>query len=133
MNSTILKLALLVVCGIGLVGCYGGNVGQVEGRVLIDGEPQGGFEVNFSSVADGSGAMGTSMQDGVYRLRRGRGKNEIPVGEYKVTVKPSPFADGIPLPKVSLPKMYTETDQAVLVMKVEPGRNEIDLAIDTTK
>jgi len=71
------------------------------------------------------------MQDGVYRLRRGRGKNEIPVGKYKVTVKPSPFVDGIPLPKVSLPKVYTESDQAVLVMKVEPGRNEIDLDIDT--
>ncbi len=56
-----------------------------------------------------------------------------PLGEYEVTVKPSPFADGIPLPKVSLPKVYTETNQAVLVMKVEPGRNEIDLAIDTTK
>lgn len=89
--------------------------------------------MNFISVEDGSGAMGTSMQDGVYRLKLGRGKTEIPIGEYRVTVKPSPFVDGIPLPKTSLSKVYTEPDQAILVMKVEPGRNNIDLDIDTKR
>jgi len=131
--SKVTAAVLTLAVAICLAGCSGGNTGKVEGRVLIDGEPMGGFEVSFISVKDGSGAIGSAAEGGKYELIQGRSNEWIPVGEYKVTVTPTSFVDGIPMPKVKLDKGYTDPRQATLVKTVEPGRNQIDLEVETKK
>jgi len=128
MNLKLKLLATTIFAGL-LVGCGGPATGTVTGRVLIDGAAQGGFEVTFTSQTDGSGAMGSSQQDGQYQLFVGRGKTQIPAGNYKVTVAPTPFVEGIPLPKVKLPATVTDLDQTVLIKTVKGGENVIDLEV----
>jgi len=113
------------------VGCSGQGNGTVTGAVLVDGQPHGGFDVEFVSVKDGSSALGASQKDGTYELFRGRGEKLIPAGEYKVTINPTGFVEGVPMPKVKLPPTYTDANQTVIIKTIQPGENKIDVELNT--
>lgn len=104
------------------------NTGAVDGVISIDGKPMGGFEVSFTSTADGVTARGYAKQNGEFELFIGRGRRQIPVGQYKVTVTPSPFVEGVPEPKVKLPSTYSNVESTPLLQDIEAGENH--LAID---
>ena len=114
------------------VGCSA-NTGTVEGTVEVDGKPLGGFQVTFTSQADGSTALGYAKADGRYQVFRGRGKREIPVGEYKVTVQPTDVVDFVSRPNVRLPTTYTDSSNTILIKSVEPGANVIDFELESIK
>lgn len=114
------------------VGCSA-KTGTVEGTVAVDGKPLGGFQVTFTSQADGSTALGYAKSDGRYQIFRGRGKREIPVGEYKVTVQPTDVVDFVARPNVRLPSTYTDSSTTVLIESVEPGDNVIDFELESIK
>jgi hypothetical protein len=123
-------LTCAVLCA--SAGCSS-NTGTVEGTVAVDGKALGGFEVTFTSQADGSTALGYAKADGRYQLFRGRGKREIPVGEYKVTVQPTDVVDFVSRPNVRLPATYTNSSNTVLIESVGPGANVIDFELESIK
>ncbi|MEX1042425.1 MAG: hypothetical protein WDZ51_17465 [Pirellulaceae bacterium] len=127
----ILHLAGLLVVGT-ICGCTNGqSTGTVNGIVTVDGKPMGGFEVIFTSSDDGTTARGYAKQQGEYQLFVGRGSHEIPVGEYKVTVIPSAFVQGVPEPTVKLPAAFASVEDTDLVKTVGSGANQLDLEIST--
>lgn len=127
----ILRLAGLVVLSV-FCGCTSGQqTGTVDGMVTVDGNPTGGFEVIFTSSEDGTTARGYAKQQGEYQLFVGRGSRDIPVGEYKVTVTPSAFVQGVPQPTVKLPTAYASVEETILVKTVASGANQVNLELTT--
>lgn len=124
-------LAWAVLCA--AAGCSPGDTGTVEGTVIVDGNPLGGFEVTFTSQADGSTALGYAKADGRYQLFRARGNRNIAVGEHKVTVTPTEMVDFVPKPNIRLPATYTDRYKTTLIRSVEPGANVIDFELDSVK
>ncbi len=117
-------LFTLVLCG-----CGGDNVGTVKGRVLLDGEPTGGFEVHFTSTGDGSTALGGAKNGGEFELFRGRGKREIPAGEYKVSLIPTDLIEGVPLPSKKIAEELKKAETTPIVKTVNGGGNVIDIEV----
>ncbi|WP_459554785.1 hypothetical protein [Lacunimicrobium album] len=122
------SLLLLVISG-----CGGSTTGSVTGTVRVDGNPMGGFEVRYYSVADGSMAIGGALSDGQYKIVKGRGETAIEAGDYKVTVTPSSMIDGVAEPKVKIPRELADASTTTLMKTVGPGANVIDLEISAQK
>ena len=114
-------------------GCSSGTTGTVEGTVIVDGKPLGGFEVMFTSQTDGTTSLGYAKADGRYQLFRARGNRNITVGEHKVSVKPTEVVDNVPKPNVRFPATYTDPFKTELIKSVEPGENVIDFELDSVK
>jgi len=92
----------------------------------------GGFEITFSSTSGKDLIIrGIVEESGSFRLARGRGKLEIPTGEYRVTLAPIAIGETTPAPKIQLPEKYTNTDHAVITKTVRSGNNEFTIEIET--
>lgn len=116
-----------------LSGCFFGfGTGEVSGTVLVDHAPMGGFEITFFSTNNQKLIVrGIVEEDGTFRLARGRGKMEIPTGEYRVTFMPIAIGETTPAPKIQLPKKYTNVEHAVITKTVHSGKNEFTIEIET--
>jgi len=128
------KTAIVVCWGISLAvipGCSSQKTGTVDGIISVDGQPTGGLEVAFRNDTDGSMALGATQADGKYSLRMGRGRSEISIGSYHVTVTPSAHVTGIPKPSVKLSEKYLMHDKTDLVQTVEPGENHLDIPLNS--
>jgi len=110
-----------------LAGCSGGNTGAVHGTVTVDGVPTDGLELQFVHEVGSEGSMyGFTHEGGQYHLIRGRGKRQVPIGEYRVTMsvqEQNPNRQG---GKLRLGPEYTQLDQTELTATVTSGDNEIN-------
>ncbi len=125
-----LMTQLLVVCSlsllsIGLSGC-GVPTGTINGTVLVDGQPMGGFDIIFASE-EGKEYTALAIKDGVYRVLGGRGVSEIPAGTYRVSITPTGVVDNVPMPTVKLSRDYLDVATTPIVVEVKGGSNTINL------
>ncbi len=120
-------LCIGVLC---MTGCGEPPKGTVEGRVIVDGKPLGGFDIRFHAVADGSVAVGAAGLEGQYRLINARSL-ELKTGEYRVTINPTSEIEGMPMPTVNIPEEIKAASTTTLVKTVESGPNVIDIEVST--
>lgn len=124
-----LRTQLLALPVLLTLGCTGESIGTVKGTLNIDGQATGGYEIHYLNASDGSMAIGYAQADGRYEMFRGRGKSTLNTGSYTVSLSPSPDVPGVPMPKLKLPAIYTDRDQAALKVTVNPGENDITLDV----
>lgn len=118
------------------VGCGGSSESTVQGVVTLDGNPLSDGSIAFIPSAGGSQAYGTIRGSGEYKIYTGR-ELGLPPGEYKVTVvsrKPAATQrteEGGPAPggESITPRWYALPDMSGLLVKVEPGSNNINLEL----
>lgn len=121
----------LTICS----GCQDGpELGEVEGRVTLDGSPLEGATVTFLPDSGGRPGTGKTNADGRYTLRFTGTKWGAPLGRHEVRVStfayPSTIehADGTvtshPMLPETLPAKYNQ--QSELSANVEPGMNEFN-------
>ncbi len=122
------------------VGCGRWDIGATAtGLVTIDGQPApAGIRVDFQPQRpDGSPSMGITDADGRYELCFTAAVKGVMPGDCLVRL--SPFyemgADGIPtipdgLKDIRIPDAYGR--ESTLVRTVKPGRNTIDIEVDTS-
>lgn len=129
-----LCIALGFVSAIG--GCGGTYESTVSGIVTLDGTPLNRGRVTFYPTTSGPPCIGRIDEQGHYELSTGR-EVGLPPGEYAVTVvaneppKQSKSDRGGPPPagKLITPPWYKTKQQSGLQELVEPGSNEIELAL----
>lgn len=112
---------------LGTVGCSQGDrppLGEVRGRVTLDGKPLPGVNVQFFPDT-GRPAVGTTESDGSYTLRYTHGVTGAKVGPATVVIA---WPDGEPGP-VPIPAKYgAEGD---LKVEVKSGSNRFDFAMES--
>ncbi len=125
-RKSVLLLVLILAWGsTSLIGCgFFGGTGQVSGQVIVNGEPQGGFEVTFTSTDHKNVFHGIVEEDGTFLLRQGREKATVPTGDYKITLAPIALSESVPaIDEDILPAEYTTVEQAKLTETVQRGSN----------
>jgi hypothetical protein len=114
------------------VGC-GAHDSSVYGTVTLDRKPLETGTVTFHPAGEGAVAYGRIGADGSYRLHTGA-EQGLAAGEYIVTVvatAPPPDPHSEVVGKLLTPARYGKLDQTDLRYTIEPGRNQIDLALQT--
>ncbi|MCS7238567.1 MAG: carboxypeptidase-like regulatory domain-containing protein [Thermoguttaceae bacterium] len=142
-------LPWLIVLMLVFAGCGSGGVqlGQVRGRVTMDGQPLPNVIVTFTPVGGGMASTGTTNAEGYYELVCPQGKGAV-VGQHKVSVRSQQGAGGqapevrsddpayqyggeasqaAAPPPEKIPARYNVNSQ--LVFEVKPGLNEINLEL----
>jgi hypothetical protein len=95
-----------------------GDKGQVTGKVTYEGKPlPGGF---FITLVGGEGKKFSSalQKDGTFTFN-----TAIPTGEYRIAIEPIP-GETI---KSTLPKRYTSESTSGVSIRVQPGKQVVDL------
>lgn len=124
------KMVVLIL--VGGCGMMTGS-GEVTGVVEVDGEPAPGFQITFTSTRDPDLVIrGLVGEEGKFRLSRGRGKLQVPAGEYVVTLAPSAVGEQVPKSKISLPQKYRDVSQAGLIQTVKRGENHMMIGISSS-
>jgi hypothetical protein len=111
------------------LGCNSGTpMGQVQGKVTVDGKPVKGLEVNFQpkDPAIGTTATGYTQADGSYKLHYPGDKEGAPVGDYTVSIAGGETDDETGI-KVTIPAKYNS--QTELNRTVVAGENKIDFEL----
>lgn len=125
--------ALLVAGTLTLaVGC-GTHESSVFGTVTLDGKRLTTGTVTFHPTGEGAVAYGRIGADGSYRLHTGA-EQGLAAGEYIVTVvatAPPPDPQSEVVGKLLTPARYGTLDQTDLRFTIEPGKKQIDLALQT--
>ena len=62
------KISLIITLAFSITGCSGGNVGQVEGTVTLDGKPVEGARISFSPQVGPAAMCENTDENGHYRL-----------------------------------------------------------------
>ena len=121
---------------------------MVEGVVTLDGTPVSEADVIFYPLdpVTGEGATGRTDDKGYYQLSSVRGVpgKGTTAGEYRITVSQwvtreldEPYLDRDALvrfeSKELLPVIYTEVSNTPLSATVVPGKNEINLILDSKR
>lgn len=136
--STGVVLVLLVT--LVFAGCsgttthkYEGPTGQVKGKVTFKGDPVTTGQVQFISAV--GGATGDLGEGGAFTLSY-RGAPDIPVGRFKVAIKPprtgaeagENAATTVKHPMI--PEKYQLTSTSELVESVKEGENTVNLNME---
>lgn len=141
-------LTVLALC----FGCGGRNHNQmdfVEGTVTLDGVPVADADIIFQPITFGVGETATGRTDakGVYRLSSmtgapGKGtvaaEYAVTASKYVTTALEKPYADVkqdaliTHESKEMLPSAYTEVEFSPLTATVKPGKNVIDLKLESS-
>jgi hypothetical protein len=118
-------LALSIVV---LTGCSSEQMGDVTGRVTLDGQPLTGAEVNFDPSDPTLGTTGTGYTqppDGSYKIFYPGDKSGVPAGEYKVWIVGGEIeneeGEG---PPVKVPAKYS-LENTTLTATVEAGKENV--------
>ncbi len=118
-SCLVLWLAWFVGCGSDLP-----PLGNVSGKVTMDGEPLAGVIINFKPE-DGRMATGTTDKDGRYTLEYVYGAEGTKVGKSTVMFEWPLGKGGKPIPK-----RYTGLDSELKV-EVADGRNEFNFDLES--
>jgi len=131
----------VAACLVVLLGCGRRDIGATaRGVVTIDGKPApAGIRIDFQPQGPtGSPSMGVTDAAGQYELWFTAADKGVMPGECRVMLQPSREhgPDGTPripeaLKSLRLPEEYAG-ERSPLVRTVQPGRNQIDITIDTT-
>lgn len=126
--SSVLVLGLLFV-----TGCSEGGPdrGQVSGKITWKGEPVVDATVSFLPV-EGRASVGTTDQDGAYKLAYSKGKTGALLGEHTITISHDPNDPSI-APAVPLPAQFSIRTTTPLKRTVEAGSNTIDIELNDAK
>lgn len=111
------------------VGCNSGKpMGQVQGKVTLDGMPVKGLEVNFlpKDPALGTTATGYTQTDGTYKLYYPGDQEGAPVGDYTVSIAGGETSEETGA-RVTVPAKYNA--QTELARTVAPGENNFDFEL----
>lgn len=126
-----------IVCLAVLAGCGGGtdlpDIGDVSGKVTLDGKPLDGARIEFVP-AKGRPSYGLSDDEGNYTLRYSASVNGAMLGKHKVAIRSErePVLGEGDTPSVEarkelLPAKYHE--QSELTADVVAGSNTIDFQL----
>jgi hypothetical protein len=136
-STSLRTLVVIVVCAM-FVGCSGrGDLGQVSGKVTMDGKPLAEARVEFYPTQQGSIASGRTDANGEYSLMFSRdvagaslGENLVRISTHDVGYEEGKGEFAIP---ERVPAKYNRDSQ--LTVKVEPGkqRHDFDLKSDDGK
>jgi hypothetical protein len=115
------------------------ELGEVTGKVTLNGVPQKDLQVMFHPVEGGATAIGVTDATGRYTLAFGAGNSGAKIGKNKVTInwkdgivtEPYREDDGTMVkPKVQpIPKKYNEATE--LEKDVESGAQEINFELSS--
>lgn len=132
----------LIPCSIALLSLVGcGGQPSLSGAITLNGEPlrassEVGGTVVFSPVGGGSAPATASIDsEGRYEVSMGSQRG-LPPGEYAVTVSAiralpaSAKGNGLGLERL-LPYKYDSPKTSGLAVKVEPGSNTFDIALNS--
>ena len=144
--SATIAARLVLLFGVGCVGCHSKVDSMAQGTVTIDGELADHGTVAFHPTSGGALAYGNIAKDGSYSVRIGQGKlnnpdaSMIPSGEYVVTVvinqaaqKGETMGDaGPPKPGPRLTaEKYSATQTSPLRVTVKQGMNVLPLDLES--
>lgn len=141
-------VTLFLICLL-IAGCSGSDVrlGQVRGRVTMDGQPLPNVVVTFTPVAGGVASTGVTNAQGEYELVCSLGKGAL-IGQHRVSVRSQAPAAGptreirsddpayqyggeesqaVAPPPEKIPARYNVNTQ--LMFEVKPGSNTINLEL----
>ncbi len=133
-----INICALAMLTLACAGC-GSDLAVVTGRITLDGKPlQADGDVNGTvsfQPASGQGTVGYGFidEDGSYQVASGS-KSGLAPGEYVVTCTASQMLPAArpglpPTPKRITPKQYASAADSGLRFTIQPGDNEIDLAL----
>jgi hypothetical protein len=119
-----IQILVVVFVGalIGLTGCSNSDqpaLGEVRGRITLDGKPLPEAKVRFFPIDPVRGALGASDSQGLYELVYIRDLKGAPVGGHSVRITTATETK----PEILPAKYHSQT---TLTAKVEPGVNEIN-------
>ena len=124
-----------VACAAALcLGCGGEPMGQVSGRVMLEGEPVASGLVGFQNDAHGVHILAPINSDGSYEVKMAQGKG-LPLGTYRVFVAPplpelqmgAPDPDQQPEELTQFPPRYLRSDTSGITITVERWQNSLDI------
>ena len=130
-----LSLATVVFTGLLAVGCSPSDVGHVQGKVTVGGQPLPHGSVVFEDAARGIAVFAPLQTDGSYRALT-YDKRGLPAGNYRVAITPNVIGTGEsplvaplkppppPPPGPSIPEKYTDAQTSGLTIQVQPGKNQ---------
>ena len=128
--------ACACLCLIAIAGCGSPLPATVEGTVTLDDEPIPPGAVVFYPVAGGAAVHGRVADDGSFTLTTGTTQGLQP-GEYTVTVmcrngQPSMTMTPEQIDALDVtPTRYRNRATSDLRYTIEPGKNEITVALST--
>ena len=123
-----------------LAGCSADNPSlvPVNGIVTMDGQPVAEIIVTFTPTGEtlGNGAIGGTDTTGRFTLSDVRGDQGAHVGEYKVSLYPTPTSDkaGLPTDVVSsgaagIPDIFMDPNHSPLRANVPASGAEVEVAL----
>ncbi|NQT40391.1 MAG: carboxypeptidase regulatory-like domain-containing protein [Planctomycetes bacterium] len=116
-----------------VVGCSGGDVGHVSGRVAVGGKPVTKGAIVFENPQAGISVNAELADDGTYTVRSHQ-REGLPPGTYQVAVRPTAFGgEEAPLvtdpnaqpsvAKSDIPEKYQSVATSGLTATVKKGDN----------
>ncbi len=126
-GSVYLCLGVLIVAAL---GCGSKEpMGQVSGKVTLQGNPLPGAEVEFQPVDNRPPSTGRTDAQGRYELQYSAQQRGAVAGEHvvRITTEQDPSDDGTPGTPEKLPPKYNV--QSDLKRTVKPGRQTIDFEL----
>jgi hypothetical protein len=111
-----------------IAGCGSGGMGEVTGKVTLDGKPVSGLEVKFepNDPKIGTTAIGYTQADGTYKLHYPGSQTGAPVGEYTVRITVGEADEDTGQQLRVAPKYNAESE---LSATVKPGDNTFDFEV----
>jgi hypothetical protein len=109
-------------------GCGGTDLGQVTGKVTMNGQPLANVEVEFQPADNGRPSSGVTNAEGVYELQFSSQEKGALIGEHTVRINAAEGGDGDdeenPAKPTVIPAKYNT--QSTLKKTVNSGQQTID-------
>lgn len=126
------RLAVFLGVTVLLGGCGKSDIGHVEGKVTLGGQPITEGSVVFADAARGISLNATLNPDGTFHLRT-YNRDGLPAGKYQVAISLSTFSPEPtplvtkptvqPAPVSAIPEKYRSVTSSGLSAEVRPGKN----------
>ena len=128
-----LTLGLVAVLVVVAAGCEDKNIGHIQGKVTINGQPLTHGSVVFEDKAADISIYATLSPEGTYKIRT-HDKGGLPAGTYQVAVTPlGPFSGTPAMTNMAnnkggavqqqIPEKYQKAATSGLTAMVQPGDN----------
>ena len=126
---------IAIMCVSSLVGCGGDpNLGDVSGKITLNGEPLGDALVTFSPTNTqgvGRTTYGKTGSDGMYHMVVSDNKDGAFIGENLVRVKTGDSKNDGSLIKEVVPAIYNSKSK--VLVEVKKGSNTFDFELESTE
>lgn len=131
MTRSVLTLSLAVAVMVGCGGSDGPDLGTVEGKVTLDGNPLAKATVTYSPVDGGRQSFATTDDDGYYSLKHTPSRDGALIGKHKISITTATSTtnangDDVETPEKLPAKYNAETE---LEREVEAGSNEFNFEL----